>query len=221
MSSLIERLYKAQAVFKESRGGVDYAVINDSPVAKVCTSCDEFKLLRDFSNRTTGVLEKMNHCKECVKRYKESLGRQYINELARKYRRKNPEKHITYYHNRRAKLFELPYTFSEGEKKETLNFFNNGCSLTGSSEYHWDHVIPLATGHGGTVFGNMIPLRADLNISKNNRNIFEWFEEYGERHDLSTRKFNELIEWLAEVNGMSVEEYRDYVYECHESEAIS
>jgi hypothetical protein len=94
--------------------------------------------------------------------------------------------------------------------------FNNQCALTGAdNNLHLDHVIPLSIGRGGTYLGNIIPLRGDLNLSKNNHNIFEWFEANRQRFELSQDRFDNLIAWLASANAMTVEEYRDYVYWCH------
>jgi hypothetical protein len=121
-----------------------------------------------------------------------------------------------YKERRRARERSLPDTFTLTQLNETLAQFNGGCALTGDSfAIHWDHVIPLATGHGGTIYGNMIPLRADLNVSKSDANIFEWFKTNKQRFELSQERFDALIRWLAQVNEMSTSEYRDYVYEAH------
>lgn len=154
------------------------------------------------------------------------------NEKSRKYREENPEKVSAmkrkwYFENRdktalsrqrrRARLKSLPYTFNEGEMENTLEYFKDGCVLTCSSDIHWDHVIPLASGHGGTIQENMIPLRADLNESKGDRNIFEWFEANRQRFNLSQERFDRLIEWLANKNEMTTQEYRKYVDWCHDN----
>jgi hypothetical protein len=117
-------------------------------------------------------------------------------------------------HRYRARKRLLPNTLTEEQMSNVINFFG-GCALTYSKEIHWDHVVPLATGHGGTILGNMIPLRMDLNASKQESNIFEWFEANRQRFNLEQERFDRLIEWLGKANGMTVEEYRDYVYECH------
>jgi hypothetical protein len=75
---------------------------------------------------------------------------------------------------RRARKALLPDDFTMEQMANTMAHFG-GCALTCSDDINWDHVIPLATGHGGTTFGNMIPLCARLNKSKSDANIFEWF----------------------------------------------
>lgn len=106
--------------------------------------------------------------------------------------------------------------FTESDKIRILQRFNFSCSLTGHSEYQWDHVIPLSTGHGGTTYKNMIPLSQSLNASKRDRNIFEWFKESKEYLKMPLEKFNDLISYLATINGMTVDDYRNFVYAAHE-----
>lgn len=138
-------------------------------------------------------------------------------ECVRRWKDNNPDKLKAQSHRRRARKQSLPDTFTYEQLTKTLEVFNGGCALTGDeSEIHWDHVIPLATECIGTIYGNMIPLRSDLNMSKNDSNIIEWFFDNKERFNLSQEKFNFLITWLAEVNGMSCEEYINLVYECHD-----
>jgi hypothetical protein len=63
----------------------------------------------------------------------------------------------------------------------------------------------------------MIPLRSDLNLSKSDGNLFEWFERNKERFNLAQSHFDRLIEWLARVNGMTTDDYRAFVNECFEN----
>lgn len=140
-----------------------------------------------------------------------------VKERYRKWYKANPDKWRAKYHRRRARKLLLPDEISGEQLNETLENFNGGCALTGdTSVFHWDHVIPLATETVGTVYGNMVPLRADLNMSKGSLNIFDWFTSNKERFSLSQNNFDRLIDWLAKVNGMTIDEYRDFVYECHE-----
>src|SRR5699024_2915067 len=112
----------------------------------------------------------------------------------------------------------LPYSLSEGDVSKISKYFSGGCSITGEKEdLHLDHVIPIAVGHGGTIYENMIPLRADLNLSKSDRNIFDWFADNRERFGLEQRKFDELIEYLADINNMTKKEYEEYVRWCHDN----
>lgn len=163
-----------------------------------------------------------NNKERISERYREycTENREYLTELTRNWRRNNPEKDVLIAERRRARKKSLPEDFTEEQMTETLNFFG-GCALTGEiGSLHWDHAIPLATGMGGTTFGNMIPLRSDLNTSKNDRNIFEWFAVNKERFNLTQSKFDSLVEWLALVNGMTTDDYRTYVYACFENKRM-
>ena len=135
--------------------------------------------------------------------------------IKRDWARNNQERRALSEQRRRARINGLPDNFTDEQMDATFNYFE-GCALTGDkTNVQWDHVIAIATGHGGTTYGNMIPLRGDLNSSKCDSNIFEWFEANRQRFNLEQERFDRLIEWLAEANGMTAVEYRDYVYECH------
>jgi hypothetical protein len=138
------------------------------------------------------------------------------NDYNKKYAKLNLCKFRIYNALRRARKQSLLDDWSDEQKKSTWQFFGNACALTETTDnIHADHAIPLSIGHGGTIHGNMYPLCEKLNISKNNRNIFEWFKANKQHFNLEQERFDRLIEWLAKANGMTVQEYRDYVYWCH------
>jgi hypothetical protein len=230
------RYYEIRKPVKiEERGGV---------IGKECTKCGEWKQFVHYSKHNGGLGGKRSECKTCEAEYYENNkdrilenDRRYRaenkereaerirkwyennksrkNEARRKWRQNNRDKEMLTKQRRRARKASLPDDFTVEQMEETLEYFG-GCALTGSkSDIQWDHVIPLATGNGGTLRGNMIPLRGNLNTSKYASNIFEWFEANRQRFNLEQWRFDRLIEWLGKANGMTVEEYRDYVYECH------
>jgi len=133
-----------------------------------------------------------------------------IAERMRNYQADNLESYRIRKQRRRARKQALPDTYAPEDKTFT-------CDLTGTPDVHLDHVIPLSIGHGGTIEENMLPLRGDLNLSKSDHNIFEWFDANHERLGLSQRKFDELIAYLSDLNGLTPEEYREYVYWCHDN----
>lgn len=117
---------------------------------------------------------------------------------------------------RLARLDALVNDFTDEDKSELLRRFDGKCALTGKVvPLHFDHVIPIAIGHGGTTKSNMLPIWQRINSSKCDRNIFEWYEENGDRFDVCPKRFEAAIEYLAELNGMTTAEYRDYVNDCH------
>ena len=147
--------------------------------------------------------------------------RQENKEKTRKYRQENKEGDQINSTRRRARKRQLPDDLTLEQRNATLGHFNNSCALTGYTDgTHLDHVIPLAIGHGGTTLQNMIPLRADLNHSKNARCIFDWFYDVKDRFKLSQMKFDELIEYLAHINGMTADEYEGYVRWCHDNQRV-
>ena len=136
----------------------------------------------------------------------------------RRYRKENKSKIIIKDQRREARKRFLPEDLTEEQYEEIMEIFGYSCALTGETEdIHMDHVIPLSVGHGGTTKRNIIPLKASINLSKGASNIFEWFEQRGGYYDIDRSKFEKMIEHLAEINGMTEEEYKEYVYFCHEN----
>lgn len=110
----------------------------------------------------------------------------------------------------------LPDTFTDEQKAELLRKFDGKCAFTGKDvPIQIDHVIPVASGHGGTILENMLPIWKRINSSKGDRNVFEWYEKNGDRFEVVPELFEQAIGYIAELNGMSYEEYHEYVYDCH------
>lgn len=121
--------------------------------------------------------------------------------------RKNKDKYRAARLRRKARVRMLEHNFTDSDRIKILNDFNDSCCLTGRSEdIHMDHVLPLCKG-GGTVVGNIVPLSGELNLSKNDRNLFTWFEDNEDRFNLDRKKFNDLVKYLAEQNNLTVSEY--------------
>lgn len=117
---------------------------------------------------------------------------------------------------RKARMEALVDDFTDGDRTRLLTRFEGRCALTGNSvPLQVDHVLPVAIGHGGTTLSNLLPIGQRLNSSKGAKNIFEWYEENGDRFEVLPELFDKAIEYLADLNDMSPQEYRDYVYECH------
>lgn len=221
---------------------VKITVDNVEVDAKECSKCGEVKALLEYYSQKTGIGGRRANCKQCSgdyrkqwyednheeqvarmsKWYKKNRGysKMYYAENKDKYRRwhvNNKDKKRLQALRRRARIKFVPWNWTEDTKELVLQEFGGGCALTQCSEYQMDHVIPIATGRGGTVFGNMMPLRPDLNLSKGDTNLFEWFEGNCDHLNLSKGTFNNVIEILARQNNMSSDEYREYVAFCHEN----
>lgn len=180
---------------KRNKAGVKYLENSLSEVvAKECTKCLEMKMLNSFPKKVLGFAGRKSLCRDCLR----------LHRMSSRIRR-------------RDKQYGVVSRVTDEDIKKVLENFDYKCSLTGSEDFHIDHVIPVSLGIVGGEYGNIIPLKADLNMVKGDSNIFEWFADNRERFGLSQRKFDELIEYLADINEMTVEEYRDYVYWCHDN----
>lgn len=140
---------------------------------------------------------------------------------AKEWKKNNPERVRAHKYNRRKRELAVVCDWNAEKERQMYSYFEYSCALTGDSEnITLDHFIPLVTGKGGTTIENMIPLRADLNFSKNDSNPYEWFAANKERFKLSQRNFDAVVSYLAELNEMSTNEYRDYVYKCFDDNYI-
>lgn len=138
--------------------------------------------------------------------------RQNNPEYSRNWQRNNPEAVKVMQQNRRAMKQALPDVLKVSEWEEVLNDFNTNCPLSGSNDnLQLEHFIPLSWGHGGTYVGNVYPLEASLNISMNASNPFEWIER---RSPEEQQGFARVVAYLAEQNGLTVEEFKEFVYWC-------
>lgn len=116
---------------------------------------------------------------------------------------------------RTHRLNNLENNFSLEDKERLLKRFNNKCAFTGKDvDIHLDHVIPVAWEVEGTTISNMLPLWSRLNSSKHDSNVFEWYKNKGAEYEVREELFIDAITYIAELKGMTFEEYKDYVYSC-------
>ena len=168
-----------------------------------CSKCRGYLSIDKFYGSNYHPFGIYRECPDCSRR---SSKEKYAN---------NKDYFLEYYQYRRTKIMGADY--SEGAFQSTIDKFEGRCVLTGSEcDLSVDHVIPISKG-GGTVEGNLICIRRDLNSSKNNKNIFDWFFENKTRFSLCEDKFNKVIKYLSEVNNMSVDEYKKYTYSFERS----
>lgn len=234
MLGRVDYLSLCEAMYEERISGRHTDFMDDdgiTVIARTCVKCDFIYTFDDFYVDSRGLDGKSDICKTCkdvkARKYQKSdkwkkYQREYqakheerIRKWSKQYHKDNPNISRAALLRRMARKKSLPDTLTVTEVEEVVSLFG-GCFLTGADTYHIDHVIPLSSGCGGTTKENSLPLRGDLNSSKHDKNIFEWFEEVKERYGLSQERFDAGIAYIAELNGMSTEEYRNYVYECHE-----
>lgn len=152
--------------------------------------------------------------KEYSKRYRIENAEKEAKRLHEHYI-KNKERYTMNTNKRRAMLKSLPNTLTNEDWNNILKDFNNCCALSNSSErISMEHFIPVSSGFGGTTKGNVYPMNLSLNISKSDKNPFEWIKTQPEEYQ--DNFYNVLVPYLAGQNNMSLEEFTKYVYSCFE-----
>lgn len=218
-------------------------------IAKVCRKCNTLTNREGFTSYKKGVGGLKSTCSKCEAQRKKdwrqenadktvvylSENKERIKDRRRDYRERkreelaekekrwkteNKARVVLAEQRRRARKQALPNDLTNEQQAEILAYFNDACALTGEKlNRSWDHALPIASGHGGTTYGNMYPLRVDLNSSKCDSNLFEWFESNWRRFKLSRERFDKLVKYLADVNEMTVEEYTAYYNGCFEDKS--
>ncbi|ENQ3077399.1 hypothetical protein ACEOWG_000559 [Bacillus cereus] len=113
---------------------------------------------RSYRNNTVGYKERArNYYKD-----NKDLRKQRI----KLWSQNNPVKVAAYRLNRIAKKEVLLNTLTGKELEEILDDFEGLCALSRRNKIQLNHFICLASGHGGTYKGNIIPLNASLNARK-------------------------------------------------------
>ncbi|MFF2291008.1 hypothetical protein [Peribacillus butanolivorans] len=146
----------------------------------------------------------LSKCKECRKAYQRD--RNHNNPKTKSSNKNKANK-------RRAMKNELPNDMTAAHLRAVNERFGNRCFLTGSTDMSIEHFVPLATGHGGHIVGNVLPMDKTLNISRKDKNFFQWFETIKPTPEMR-EAFKEGVAYLAELNGLSVDEFKEYVFYC-------
>lgn len=199
---------------------------------KVCTGCGKPKPFTEYYKHRQCKDGYRPSCKECIaaygKKYREE-NREACLQRTKDWTERNKERHTAYqkkwyrenfeserikWERRRTIKMRLKYEFDAHTSIRIRKYTNRRCAITGSDKTHLDHFIPMNTGHGGTYEGNLILLSDELNLSKGTRNPFEWAETLTD--DQRTR-FDKVVEYLADLNGLTVSDYREFVFWCFEN----
>lgn len=131
-----------------------------------------------------------NICKVCkrevIKEYKRN-NREKINKTYSEYKKKNRDYFNVCNQKRRSRQKKLAASFTLKDWQDALKSFNHSCAYCGSTaEIQQEHYIPVASG-GAYTKDNIIPACATCNMSKNDKNIIEWYKTKsyyaGERMD--------------------------------------
>ena len=173
---------------------------------KRCTKCGENKPNTNeyfaFSNKSKGILRPS--CKVCDKKYrennkdslteyhkkyrennkgkiKESWKKYYENnkDKIKEYRENNKDKIKGYTHKRRALKLGNGGSYTKSQWLDTLEYFDYKCAYTGECikhSCHVEHIVPISKG-GTSYIWNLVPSTASANLSKQNRDMEEWYRE--------------------------------------------
>ncbi|MEK3887261.1 hypothetical protein [Bacillus sp. FSL K6-3431] len=171
-----------------------------------------------YRNNRDKILKQMQENYFNNREKKKLYGRKYHHNNAEKISIKSREyylanKDIFKFHRfqrksrERGSIIEL----TNEQRAQILERFKYRCPITDSLNIHMDHFIPVKTGYGDTIVSNLIPLDKTLNLSKGAKNPFEWVKERG---DIDLKRFESVVFYLAELNGLSPEEYEAHVYNC-------
>lgn len=177
-------------------------------ICKGCSLEKSYEWIKNNPEKRKIAKKRYDSKPDQKKRLFENSKRRREKGLQLEWQRKNKEKVLIYSLNRRAFRTSLPNTLTEEELEKTLKKFNYKCSLSDNEEYGLEHFIPLSWGFGGTTFENIVPMNEKINSSKGNKNPFEWIKT---RDDIDKKKWNKLIKYLAKINDLTVEEYKNFV----------
>lgn len=172
---------------------------NKSIYIKQCKTCGKYKEVSCFrENNRSKFIEYSNQCIECDKDFKElnivKFRLRHIKETSIK--------------------MNLPVNMTEKQFERMIDRFDNKCALSESINVICEHFIPVSWGHGGTYEGNVYLLNESLNMSKRDKNPFEWIKDKKVRKKINIRSWNKLIKYLAAKNKLTVEEFKKYIYWC-------
>lgn len=182
---------------------------------KVCKTCgvskpeEAFYLNKGYREGTCYACKK----KKAAEWSKKNISPEQQAAYAREWRKKNPAeaklRDMRAKAKRREAISNTVMNLTTDQWKSTLKYFGNGCAVCrDNSEIHIDHFIPVASGNGDTTVNNVIPLCASHNISKSDKHPLNWLRnESGANSDT----IDQIINYLAQLNGMHPSEYEDYV----------
>ncbi len=197
-----------------------------------CRDCKNIKLRSDFTPGASKA-KYVSVCIECGrkndKEYRDSLPpekrreawkrykathEKYEKERLQKWIKENKDKFIAISQRRRTREKKLEDTLTGKEWADTLEYFNNTCSVCDSQKnIQLDHWIPISWGQIGNIKENVVPLCKFHNMSKKNRNPNKWITVVD---DLIEEKINKVYEYLADLNQFSVDEYKVFIDLCYE-----
>jgi hypothetical protein len=137
-------------------------------------------------------LENKNHIHEYMSNYRK-VNKHKIKRYWDNYYSKNKGKRLMKWHDRRNSDLSKLNLFNLKEWEECLAFFGNKDAYTGKEMRikTQDHVIPISRG-GLYIKQNIVPCDLNINSSKKDRNMEEW---YREQTFFSESRLKKIYKW--------------------------
>jgi len=169
---------------------------------KICCRCKEELEVDKFGRDKSRKDGLKRACKECRKigatKYKDK-NKEVIKTKDKQYKEsiKNDEhfkaRRIKESQIRRARKLSLPCTFSLEEWENAKLCFNNRCCYCGEElPLVQEHYLALSKG-GNYTKANIIPSCQGCNLSKHDKDVFEWYKSY-EFYDKDREQY--IIDYL-------------------------
>ena len=169
----------------------------DNLIKLECSKCHEIKTVDYFFKNRSKKDGVGIECKQCYierdRRYRENNkekiseknrlyykdNKKEIKERHRQYRENNKDKIKGYTHKRRALKLGNGGSYTKAQWLDTLEYFDYKCAYTGECikhNCHVEHIVPISKG-GTSYIWNLVPSTASANLSKQNRDMEEWYRE--------------------------------------------
>ena len=116
--------------------------------------------------------------KDKIKGYLQEY-RENNKDKIKEYRENNKDKMKGYVHKRRALELGNGGSYTKSQWLDTLEYFDYKCAYTGECikhSCHVEHIVPISKG-GTSYIWNLVPSTASANLSKQNRDMEEWYRE--------------------------------------------
>lgn len=167
---------------------------------KICNECKIDKPATiEFFGKSIKSKDGLNSiCKECSK-------------IKRKlYYENNKDKFSFNRRKRRYKKYQLLDTLTKEEWEECLKYFNYKDAYTGLDLYDLskDHAVPVIK-NGDNIKENIVPCNKEINSSKNDTNLLEWYRMQPFYSEFRLQKIlkwmGDYVQYLAKPNNISFE----------------
>ena len=117
------------------------------------------------------------------------------NEYCRNWQKNNPHVGFNSHGRRRSRLENQGNGITKEQWFECYEFFNWECAYSGvqltKENRNLDHIVPLGNG-GEHEIWNCVPMYANYNFQKNNKNMLEW---YLQQEFFNIERLTKIYEW--------------------------